>query len=149
MLGGQNLQEVTWVTPTTGGTRAPRDSLTCCHHGLPWASWLPDIISAPGSAWKHAEVAEGLQWFFSTDMRAVWYPVGTVPTAHPWAALLLLSPGAPTVSARVWVQLPETHKFHHNPGAWLWLLVALPLSPGPAAPAGHSPSEEDALGGIC
>ena len=77
MLGGQNLQEVTWVTPTTGGTRARRNSLTCCHHGLPWASWLPDSSFAPGSVWEHAEVVEGLQRFFSTDTWAVWYPVGT------------------------------------------------------------------------
>lgn len=59
MLGGQNLQEVTWVTPTTGGTRARRDSLTSCHHGLPWASGLPDTSSAPGSRFPHVGTRRG------------------------------------------------------------------------------------------
>ena len=102
MLGGQNLQEVTWVTPTTGGTRAPRDSLTCCHHGLPWAYGPLDTSSAPGSRFLHVGTrggGEGPQRFFSTDTRAVSLPGSAVPTqpalgqlcaAQPWCPRCLL-----------------------------------------------------------
>ena len=146
MLGGQNLQEVTWVTPTTGGTRAPRDSLTCCHHGLPWAYGPLDTSSAPGSRFLHVGTrggGEGPQILGQSVSLAQRYP-----HSPPLGSSVLLSPGAPAVSSRVWVQLPET-QISPSPWGLAWLLAAPPLPQVPATPAGHSPSEEDALGGVC
>ena len=152
MLAGQNLQEATWVTPTTGGTRAPRNSLTCCHHGLPWASGPLASSSAPGPRFPHVGTRagrEGPQRFFSTETRAVSLPGSAAPTQPALGQLCAAQPWCPRCLLQGLGAAPRNSQISPSPWGLARLLAAPPLPQVPATPAGHSPSSEDALGGVC